>query len=323
LAPRAGGRWRAGCAPTRRYALSTCRSTASRTRASTLSPRPRPALPLLTPQQLYILFKTLKTFILSLEAAALRTPRRAPGASHRAARLRLTGRGAWQALESGSLEALALQQNHAGCRAATRLSAALASGRLLLQRLDLSTNGIGAAGATALGHALASNSVLGTLHLDRNPLGAEGGEGLALGLRSNSLTLLTLASSDLRDGGARALLGALQENKSLTRLDLSTNHFGDVAGTAAAQMLRWNCTLAWLSMQENSVGDAGGAAIGAALQHNSALRSLSLKANSFHDAAGEALVAGMRASTALTEVFPRVAPAVPGVRRRGLSVVLT
>ena len=88
-------------------------------------------------------------------------------------------------------------------------------------------------------------------------------------------------------------------------------------------MLRWNCTLAWLSMQENSVGDAGGAAIGAALQHNSALRSLSLKANSFHDAAGEALVAGMRASTALTEVFPRVAPAVPGVRRRGLSVVLT
>ena len=55
LAPRAGARWRAGCAPTRRYAHSTCRSTVSGTKASTPSPRPRPALPLLTPQQLYVL----------------------------------------------------------------------------------------------------------------------------------------------------------------------------------------------------------------------------------------------------------------------------
>ncbi|MDP2438238.1 MAG: hypothetical protein Q8P67_21040, partial [archaeon] len=86
--------------------------------------------------------------------------------------------------------------------------------------LYLSSNSIGASGASELATALQHNSTLTTLDLSWNKIGDSGASGLAAALQHNStLTILDLYNNSIGDSGASALATALQNNPSLTTLD--------------------------------------------------------------------------------------------------------
>ena len=72
------------------------------------------------------------------------------------------------------------------------LAAAIAS-NTSLRRLEIERNGIGVQGGMSLGDAIGRNQTLTRLNLSLNDIAPEGGASLARGLRSNtSLTQLTL-----------------------------------------------------------------------------------------------------------------------------------
>uniref|UniRef100_A0A7S0W5W3 Uncharacterized protein n=1 Tax=Hemiselmis tepida TaxID=464990 RepID=A0A7S0W5W3_9CRYP len=213
--------------------------------------------------------------------------------------------GTWTlagALERAALETLNLANNGIGTKGVKRMAQVLSSGKLLLQSLDLSSNKVSDKAASLLGDALAHNSLLQTLHLDRNEITQEACIALSHGMLSRSLSVLTLSVNGIRDGGAGALAKVLRRNTALTRLDLASNQIGDVGATQVANMLIHNSGINTLSLADNTVGDAGGVLLSNALLQNETLRSLNLRGNQLHDVTGSAMVAGLRGNTGLTEL---------------------
>jgi uncharacterized protein (TIGR02996 family) len=108
-----------------------------------------------------------------------------------------------------------------------------------LTALDLSRNGIDAAGAGALA-ASAGLRRLTTLNLRNNPLGDDGLEALATSRHLGSLRHLNLRETGLGDRGLRALAAARHIGPLFT-LDLTGNRFEQgltpLAGSLAAREL--------------------------------------------------------------------------------------
>ena len=98
----------------------------------------------------------------------------------------------------------------------------------VLAELDLSRNGIGNQGATALAITLKRNATLTSLTLNENRIEKEGAMELASALKvNNTLTYLDLAYNEgIGPEGAVALGDALKSNKGLTTLDLSRTNIG-------------------------------------------------------------------------------------------------
>jgi len=99
--------------------------------------------------------------------------------------------------------------SHAGATLQARMERV---GAVPLRSLALASNGIGVVGATALGRALARNTLLRTLRMGGNPAMGDGGAGAlaaALGGSNRSLEALTLEGAGIGALGAQRLLRAL------------------------------------------------------------------------------------------------------------------
>jgi len=102
--------------------------------------------------------------------------------------------------------------------------------RLLLSdtkilKVDLDGNEIGDSGATALGHVLRINQVIGGLSLNKNLIGDEGAAAIAAGMEENKvLTVLYLVRNRLTEASGPAFRDLLLKNPSgLEMLHLAEN----------------------------------------------------------------------------------------------------
>ncbi len=123
-----------------------------------------------------------------------------------------------------------------------------------LETLALGNTNMRAAGAQAIGSALAQNS---SLHLGDSEIDEEGAKGLAQGMLVNrSVTDLELARNRIGDGGATVMASVIKGNETLTELGLSNNEMGEMGMKALGNALRSNSTLQNLSLSDNPIGAA-------------------------------------------------------------------
>ncbi|CAG9462353.1 unnamed protein product [Pedinophyceae sp. YPF-701] len=134
-------------------------------------------------------------------------------------------------VEIPQLRVLVLRGNNLGYQGALATAKLIAAAGQGLEMLDLSFNGVGDAGATLLGAALATGTSLQHLDLDGNPIGDIGYRAIANSLTShhNTLRELGLSAADdhagVTDTGASAIARALGAAKGLhvLRLDGHSN----------------------------------------------------------------------------------------------------
>ena len=173
-----------------------------------------------------------------------------------------------------------------------------------IESLDLSSKNISNAGVEALvAQALHHNSTLNKLYLSKNSIGDAGAVALAQALHHNStLKDLDLSNNSIGDAGAVALAQVLHHNSTLKDLDLPNNNISDAGAVALAQVLHHNSTLERLYLSNNSISDAGAVALAQALHHNFTLKGLYLSHN---DAIGKEgthhLVQALTVNTSITK----------------------
>jgi len=142
-----------------------------------------------------------------------------------------------------------------------------------LQRLDLEAKGMTAAGAGALGAALAAgNGSLTHLNFSRNGIGGDGAAALAPGLLS--LRSLDLSGCGIASDAGAAALSQLLQSGQLTSLSLRGNGLGPEGGSRLAAGVAASPMLQELLLADTALGDAGAAAIADALPESSALSRL-------------------------------------------------
>ena len=201
-----------------------------------------------------------------------------------------------------SLTSLDLSSNEVGAAGASALANALQNNQSLTY-LYFHYNQVGDAGASALANALQNNHSLTSLNLSFNKVGAAGASALATALQTNhSLTSFYLYSNEVGDAGASALANALQNNQSLTKLDLRNNQVGDAGASALANAIQYNHSLTYFSLWYNQVGDAGASALANAIQNNHSLTSLNLQTNKVGDAGASALATALQTNHSLTSL---------------------
>eukprot|EP00808_Paulinella_micropora_P023829 g76000.t1 len=115
-----------------------------------------------------------------------------------------------------------------------------------------------------------------SLDLSSQNLGAVGASSVAKGLQVNtSLTELVLFNNNIGPEGANHIAKALQVNKTLTTLYLWSNEIGDEGAAHIAAALKENKTLRELNMYKNNIGPDGAKAFAKALEVNPILKQLS------------------------------------------------
>lgn len=184
---------------------------------------------------------------------------------------------------------------------------AIASGLALnfsLRTLDLSSQGIGDEGVTALAEAIQSSTVgLEVLILPNNGITPTGATSLATALGKNkTLEQLVLATNRLEYTGAAAIAEALRENRSLRSLQLSGTSIDSAGTEAIAQALKVNTGLIALLMGSNEIGDYGAKAIGNALQANTTLIQVQLTLCKFGASGVMELARGVRQHPSLRQL---------------------
>ena len=146
-----------------------------------------------------------------------------------------------------------------------------------LQKVDISENDFGLAGAAALAHVLRTNSCLQELTLCQNNLTDACIEAFADALRVNStLRIFNLALNDIMDHGAGRIAGALKHNSTLQDLDLSSNGIRNIGAVALSQALLNTSGLRKLKMSGNPIGLEGAESIARAMRTNSKLKIVAL-----------------------------------------------
>jgi hypothetical protein len=142
--------------------------------------------------------------------------------------------------------------------------------------LDLSNNGIDAAGAALLAEALEADAIT-HLRLDGNPLGGEGVQFVCAALRRNaSLQSLSLAAVNAGSLGMQAIADVLGCHPSLSVLNLNVNAFDDDSAARFAAAIGHNRILTDLFMSHVDASDAGLSIVAGALKTNTALERISL-----------------------------------------------
>jgi Ran GTPase-activating protein (RanGAP) involved in mRNA processing and transport len=165
--------------------------------------------------------------------------------------------------QSPNLRTLDLDQTEIGDAGAAELFEKLAQheGRTCLDIIYLNGNGIGVAGATAIGNYMASkHCCVRSIYMANNPLGSKGVAALASGLKHNrTLTRLMLASSGMSDIGAVHLFAALSDHPTLRVLDIGAsiatadlgqayNYLTDAAAPSLAVLIDSVSTLEYLNL---------------------------------------------------------------------------
>jgi Ran GTPase-activating protein (RanGAP) involved in mRNA processing and transport len=178
-----------------------------------------------------------------------------------------------------ALRELSLSGCYMGSAGARHLADGLSSKKSVVDKLDLSSNQLGAEEAGIFAHVLLSNQNLKSLDLSYNKIGDAGALELAVALRQNStLHLLNLMSNKISSVGAGALA-----YENLKSLDLSYNNIGDAGALELAVALRQNNTLELLDLISNGIHSDGASALADALVENDALKDLALRHNSIGD----------------------------------------
>ena len=148
--------------------------------------------------------------------------------------------------------------------------------------LDLSSNGIGAAGAEKLAGLLSLSASLAKLDLSSNKLGSSGTEALRGSLRDNgTLTALNLRDNDIDVAGATALATALRTNGALSTLWLGKNKVGDEGVIALVEALKESASkgkgkVAYLDLHKNNITKVGIASLTTLVSESPTLAALGL-----------------------------------------------
>ena len=167
-----------------------------------------------------------------------------------------------------------------------RVSAARSLARLLLRpystshaltHLQLSSNQLGDAGATALASALTPTTLTSS---------------------APGLVELELSDAAIRGEGGAALARMLTRNSSLLRLDLSWNAVRGKGGTNLVQAIRAFCSLRSLNLAWNGIGSAG-QLLGEELANNDTLIELDVSCCRLGRKEGEAIAPGLLVNTRL------------------------
>jgi hypothetical protein len=125
-----------------------------------------------------------------------------------------------------------------------------------LEVLDLSENGLGDAGASAISSSLGGNNHLRHLILRKCKVGNAGAKTLAADLSKNyGIWVLNLAGNrDIADAGAVAFAGMIKSNKFLRFLDLSySGMHAAPGGSAFVEALRENIMLEGLLIHNHAM----------------------------------------------------------------------
>lgn len=142
-----------------------------------------------------------------------------------------------------------------------------------LQRLSLTENPIGVAGAQVLASALKTNSTITSLGLENCGVGDGGARALAEALEVNHIIKsLDLGKNSIAAEGAHALADALKVRPTMEELGLGENRVGDEGSRAIADLLKSNngtySTVFEIALWQNGIGDGGALALAAALKGN-------------------------------------------------------
>lgn len=204
----------------------------------------------------------------------------------------------------GRLTALNLTSCGLGAAGAQQLAAAVASsgGMPALRVACLADNGMGADGAgTLMGAVVAGGtaSTLSVLDLSLNALGDAGCRALAPALRQlPGLQSLVLVGNGIGADGAKALSPSLSVCSALEDLQLASNRLSDVCVAALTKALQGLTGLRSLALQENySIGGEGCRALCGLLSAVSSLQVLNLAKNSVGVEGARALAAGLALPT--------------------------
>lgn len=149
-----------------------------------------------------------------------------------------------------------------------------------LKKLILSNNKFNGRGFNGITYLLWENSTLTHLELRNCDIEAEGGEAIANGLSKNEgLQNLLLSGNNLKDEGCKTIAGALVDNKKLKCLDLSKCRLKDGGGVPIAQIAKNHPTLHYLWLKENTLHDETGLALTDAAKNNKNLKCLACERN--------------------------------------------
>eukprot|EP00808_Paulinella_micropora_P000727 g33377.t1 len=159
--------------------------------------------------------------------------------------------------------------------------------------LDLSSQNLGAVGASAVAKGLQVNKTLRELKIGGNSIGDTGAQALGEALQENKeckLEKLDISSNSIRAEGARHIAKALEVNQTLRELNLLFNKIGDDGANAIGEALKVNNTLQTLDLYKNNIGPDGAKAIGKVLEVNTTVQTLNIGYNNLGDK-GAALIA--------------------------------
>jgi Ran GTPase-activating protein (RanGAP) involved in mRNA processing and transport len=153
-------------------------------------------------------------------------------------------------VSSQFLVKLNLGSNELGNLGATALATGLRHPACVLQKLDLSENGIDK-GTFALASMLRTNRDLVELNLGFNAVGDEGATAVACSLvRNNTLRSLSLRRNGISNVGAVAFANKLPSMNGLKELILIKNSIDRAGAAALLQGLRFNVELEYLHVEE-------------------------------------------------------------------------
>ena len=170
-----------------------------------------------------------------------------------------------------------------------------------LLELDLTSNRMGTAGAFTIGNALEDTGcTVQRLDFTSNQMGADAVVHIAASLTVNkSLRFLSLYDNECGSWGAQNLAEALGVNETLVVLDAGQNNFCDASAVHLANSLKTNTTLQELDIGSNNIGDRGAEALAGALRVNKTLRVLSLNTNTIGTAGAMHLLEALKVNTTL------------------------
>ena len=149
------------------------------------------------------------------------------------------------------LTSLNLSNNELGSTGATALARGLQQKHCILQKLDVSANGIDRQGAIAVATMLRANMVLVSLNLSFNSIGDEGATAIAVALqRNHTLKMLSLRRNNITNAGAKTIADKLPSMPALKELLLSKNNIGQAGASALLDGLRSNVELEYLHVDD-------------------------------------------------------------------------
>nr|XP_058950863.1 protein NLRC3-like isoform X2 [Pocillopora verrucosa] len=204
-----------------------------------------------------------------------------------------------------NLTNLDLSYNGISAAGATCIAEAIKVNKTLTN-LDLSYNGISAAGATCIAEAIKVNKTLTNLYLSGNRISAAGATCIAEAIKVNkTLTNLNLCGNCISSAGARCIAKAIKVNKTLTNLDLSSNRIGATGATCIAGAINVNRTLTKLDLSYNGINAAGARYIAEAMKVNKTLTNLDLRNNGISAAGARCIAEAIKVNKTLTNLYLR------------------